>query len=132
MDRGAGRLQLIGSQRIWHYLAVKPPPKAAHILGFMSSLHLQSQRWLVKSFSCSSTLTLTLLPSSSIFKDHCHYIETNLENSAWGHLISKLNTILTINSSIAYNKISTILGIGMWTFLRTITPPTIHIYYKFI
>lgn len=47
-----------------------PASKGCSFPWLMSSLHLQSQQWLVKFFSCDITLIRALLPSSSsIFKD---------------------------------------------------------------
>ena len=76
VDRGAWQATAHWVAKSLAQLNDQTTTKGCSYPWLMSSLHLQSQQWPVKSFSCYSALTLTLLPSSSIFKDHCHYVDS--------------------------------------------------------
>ena len=67
IDRGAWQATAHWVAKSLAQLSDQTTTKGCSYPWLMSSLHLQSQQWPVKSFSCYSALTLTLLPSSSIY-----------------------------------------------------------------
>ena len=63
IDRGAWKATAHWVAKSLAQLSDQTTTKGCSYPWLMSSLHLQSQQWPVKSFSCYSALTLTLLPS---------------------------------------------------------------------
>lgn len=86
-----------------------------------SSLHCQSQKWLVKSFPHYITLILTLLPPSLTFKNPCDYIgPTWITSLLSSQLINNLKSICNLNFSLLRQNIHRLCGLGSGPLWRVI------------
>ena len=99
------------------------PASGGHLSSLVHDpLHLQSQQWLLESFSCHIILTLTLLPPSSTFKilwlHWAHSDNPGKISLFWGQLTSKLNCIHSLDSPLPCNITdASVPGMRSWTWL---------------
>ena len=72
-----------------------PILKAVFPSWVMAPFHLQSQQQLAKSLLHRSSLTVTLLPPASTFKEPCHHPDNSV-NLSFFRIIIKLATLATL------------------------------------